>query len=151
MNRIVACFLGIILWVGLSQCNVTSNGNEDGPAPVGVSKTELLAGTQSREWRLTSSLIDGREVFQQAQPCVRDDKWVFRVNKTYEINEGLTKCRTQDPQVYETGTWKFGAAEAELILNETARYKIITLNTSTLRISIRNVFGETEELTFTNQ
>jgi hypothetical protein len=139
--------LMIVAVLGLIQCNTTGNGDDPTPNPT-ASKTELLAGTSSKAWVLTSSKIDGEEVINQALSCSKDDNMVYRTAKTYEWNEGGSKCNARSPQVYETGTWEFNTGETEIILNKELRYKIIKLTTNTLQISIQNVFGETEELTF---
>jgi len=147
MKRVHKWLLMVSVTLASTQC-VTTVGDDPTPIPSGVSKTELLAGKSSRAWIITSSKIDGKEITNQTSTCVRDDNMVFRTDKAYEWNEGLTKCRDKDPQVYETGTWGFSTDETELILNKESRYKLLTLNTTTLKISIKNVFGETEELTF---
>lgn len=147
MKPVRTWILMIMVAMGLTQCNVTGNGDDPTPDP-SISKTELLAGTSSKAWVLTSSKIDGDEVINQALACTRDDNMVYRTAKTYEWNEGATKCRAQDPQIYETGTWEFNTGETEIILSKELHYKIIKLTANTLQISIQNVFGETEELTF---
>ncbi|AYQ33146.1 lipocalin family protein [Runella sp. SP2] len=133
---------------GLSQCNLSKNGGEE-PAPdPNVSKTELLAGKSSKAWVLTASKINGSDVLGQSIPCVRDNNMVFKTDKNYEWNEGATKCRTQDDQVFEKGTWAFNTAETELVLNNETNYKILKLTENTLQVSYTNVFGETLEMTF---
>lgn len=148
MKSAMKCVVMIFIVLGFTQCQVTSGGDDPTPTPTGVSKTELLAGTSSRAWTITSSKINGKELVIETLPCVRDDNMVFKTDKTYERNEGATKCRDKDPQVYETGSWEFNVGETELILNKEHSYKLLTLNTTTLKISIKNVFGESEELTF---
>jgi hypothetical protein len=145
MKLFRVCIIMVTVVLTLSQCKITTGGDE--PTPT-ASKTELLAGKTSKAWVLTSSKIDGVEVFNQASNCTKDDNMLFRADKIYEWNEGKSKCRTQDPQVYETGTWEFNSGETEIILNKELRYKILKLTDNALQISIKNVFGETEELTF---
>lgn len=147
MKLLRVWILMMVVALGLAQCNVTSNGDDPAPDP-NISKTELLAGKSSKSWILTSSKIDGDEVLNQAFPCSRDDNMVFRTDKTYEGNEGGSKCNAKDKQVYETGAWEFNTAETEVILNKELRYTIVKLTANTLQLSIKNVFGETEELTF---
>ncbi|WP_428664480.1 hypothetical protein [Runella sp.] len=146
MKNISALVIMLMLVFGLTQCN--KNKEEDPTPAPGVTKTELLAGTSSRNWVLISSKIDGKEIFNQSLVCTRDDITVYRTNKSYEINEGETKCRSQDPQIYEKGTWAFNAGETELIINNEQRYTILELNNVTLRLSIKTLFGETVERTF---
>ncbi|MBB3841414.1 hypothetical protein FHS57_005442 [Runella defluvii] len=134
--------------LGLSQCNVTSTGGGDPTPDPNITKTELLAGKSSKAWVLTVSKINGNDVFNQTVACVRDNNMVFRTDKNYEWNEGATKCRTQDDQVFEKGTWAFNTAETELVLNNETNYKIVKLTENTLQVSYTNVFGETLEMTF---
>lgn len=147
MKKVAAWVLTIMVVPGLMQCFQTSKEEDPTPAP-GTTKTELLAGTSSKNWVMISSKINGKEVFNQSLVCTRDDNTVYRVDKSYEINEGETKCRTQDPQIYETGTWAFNADETELILNNEQRFKVVELNNTTLRLSIKTLFGETIDRTF---
>lgn len=55
--------------------------------------------------------------FSSYSACEKDDETVFRLNSTYEINEGLTKCNANDPQVYQTGTWTFNSTDATINLD----------------------------------
>ncbi len=147
MKLLHTWILMMMIVLGLTQCNVTSNDDDPAPDP-NIPKIQLLAGTSSKAWVLTSSKIDGDEVINQEPPCSRDDNMVYRTNKTYEWNEGGSKCNDKNPQVYDTGSWEFNAGETEIILNKELRYTIVKLTANTLQISIKNVFGETEELTF---
>lgn len=146
MKLVRTWILMTVIVLGLAQCKITGS---DDPAPdPNISKTELLAGKSSKAWVLTSSKIDGDEVINQALPCSRDDNMVYRTAKTYEWNEGGSKCNAKDPQVYDTGTWEFNTGETEIIINKELRYTIVKLTANTLQISLKNIFGETEELTF---
>lgn len=51
--------------------------------------------------------------------CKSDDQYVFRVNGTYERNEGATICAPADPQIIATGTWNFLIRETRIQLNMT--------------------------------
>lgn len=149
MKNIAAWVLTIMTVLGLTQCGTTTGDDGTTPTP-GVTRTTLLAGTSSKNWVMTSSKINGKEVFNQSLVCTRDDNTVYRVDKSYEINEGETKCRTQDPQIYEKGTWAFSADETELIINNEQRFKVVELTNTTLRLSIKTLFGETIDRTFKN-
>ncbi|NBB19663.1 hypothetical protein GVN20_09895 [Runella sp. CRIBMP] len=147
MKKIYTWVLMLSIVFGLTQCSKTSNEEDPTPAP-GVTKTELLAGKSLKTWVMISSKIDGKEVFNQSLVCSRDDHTIYRTDKTYEVNEGETKCYSQDPQTYEKGTWSFNTDETELIINNEQRFKILELNNTTLRLSIKTLFGETIERTF---
>jgi hypothetical protein len=47
-----------------------------------------------------------------------DDYHVFRVNGTYEINEGDSRCSPTDPQIKVTGTWSFQNNDSKLLLTQ---------------------------------
>ena len=81
------------------------------------SKTQLIT---EKDWKALK--IEEKEnndpwfdYLAGADVCYTDDRYVFRVNNTYEINEGPTKCNASDPQVYETGTWSLGDNETKFI------------------------------------
>ncbi len=147
MKTIATWMTMLLVIVSLTQCNKASNEEDPTPAP-GVTKTELLAGTSTRAWVMTSLKFDGKESFGQSIICSKDDNTVYRTDKTYEVNEGESKCRSDGEQVYEKGTWAFNGDESELIINNTDRYKVLELNNTTLRLSIKTLFGETVETTY---
>jgi len=138
----------MVTMLGLSQCNITKSGGDDPTPNPSTTKTELLAGKTSKTWVLTGSKINNEDILNQTLACVRDNNMVFRTDKSYEWNEGATKCRTQDDQVYEKGMWAFNTTETELVLNNETKYKIVKLTENTLQVSYTNVFGETLEMTF---
>jgi len=148
MKTIYQILVCVILVALVSSCGKTAKVE---PTPTNLSKSELLAGTASKAWGLSGSKIDGVDVYAAARTCSRDDIMVFRRDKVYEWNEGPTKCSSKDEQVYDKGSWEFNQDETEVVLNKTERYKIITLTQTSLQISTKNVFGETEELTFRSQ
>lgn len=132
-----------------SACQVTSTGSD--PTPANAPKSELLAGKLTKSWLVISTKIDGKEVFNQAKACSKDDILVFKADKTYEWNDGASKCKATDVQVYEKGTWEFNSSETEMIWNKKDTYKVLELGSSTLRTSFKNVFGEVEEQTYQAQ
>ncbi|MFN3379858.1 MAG: hypothetical protein ACK41O_10420 [Runella zeae] len=148
MKLVFTWLLAVSLVVGVLGCETTKGDDEDDPQPgPGVTKTELLAGTSTKSWRVEVAKVNGLNVLPYTLACAKDDNWVFNTNKTYERNEGATKCKPTDEQVYEKGSWEFNTAETELILNKTTKYTISNFTRNTLEISTKNVSGETEELT----
>lgn len=82
------------------------------------SKTTLL--TQS-DWVRTSLMITINtnppyDDHQTLAACIKDNRWVFRSNGTYEYNEGPTKCNAGDPQIIQTGSWAFTDNETKLTI-----------------------------------
>jgi Lipocalin-like domain len=133
----------------LSNCQVTSNGGD--PTPSNAPKSQLLAGTVTKSWRVVSAKLNGTETFDQARACAQDDLIEFKADKNYERNEGPTKCQTKDAQVYEKGTWELANNEAEIVLNKTERLKIVELTSSSLRYTSVSIFGETRDITLQAQ
>lgn len=74
------------------------------------------------------------DYFPFVPACSQDDKYNFKTDGTYELNEGATKCNSSDPQIITTGTWQFTQNETRIRIdvNESA---IDKLTNDTLRIS----------------
>ena len=108
-NIINLCLVGSLLFFGVISCKKSNDA-------VGKSRTELL--TQAA-WKLvkdetktgTGPWIDQTPFYS---PCEKDDNFVIKLNGTYELNEGATKCSPTDPQIYETGAWVFLNNEAQI-------------------------------------
>lgn len=82
--------------------------------------SQLLTGTTSKSWRLTSiQLIEAN-----AQPvsynlpnnCIYDDIYIFYADKDrkYEVQEGASKCSPEDPDTYIEDTWSIVSATATI-------------------------------------
>jgi Lipocalin-like domain len=137
--------LAILLLFGAVSCNITTAND---PAPSGTSKLELIAGKISKSWEVTAISVDGVDAFTLNKICSKDDIFMLNAAKSYEINEGVTKCRTADLQVYEKGTWDLSTDQSEVVLNGKTRYKILELTSSTMRLSSKNLPGEVIEKTY---
>lgn len=48
--------------------------------------------------------------------CSKDDLYVFKSDKSYEFNEGPSKCDDTDPQITDVGTWAFNTDETLLLI-----------------------------------
>jgi hypothetical protein len=86
-----------------------------------VMKKDLLSG---KDWILISETISPAldvngtlitDLYSQLDACDKDDIGKFNSNGTYTLEEGLTKCDVNDPQVYETGTWTFNSDETIIV------------------------------------
>lgn len=98
-----------------------------------ITKADLL----SKAWKYkTFSAVAGAltiDVLSTLQPCELDDIYRFNSNKTYTIEEGATKCNASDPQIKESGSWRFNAAETKLYLG-TDSVDIIDLTSTSLHL-----------------
>ena len=56
------------------------------------------------------------DFYSQEPSCTKDDLAKLNSNGTYTLEEGLTKCSANDPQVYETGTWTLNSDETVLVM-----------------------------------
>jgi hypothetical protein len=88
---------------------------------VELTKTDLIT---KANWKMT--LVEEKDaagvwtdVTSTIEACELDNIHVFKTNLTYEFNEGATKCDAADPQVAETGTWKFENNETQVSFRET--------------------------------
>ncbi len=91
--------------------------------PTPITYSQLLTGKESKAWRLTNIRVidDGEDsgpinVQGAFDPCVADDLYVFYANdiKTFEVQEGNSKCSAGDPDVFVENTWSMVNATATL-------------------------------------
>jgi hypothetical protein len=117
------------------------NCKKDEKATTPISKKDLLTGkswilsaeTVSPPMNVSGTLIS--DLFSQMDACDKDDIGRFNSNGTYTIEEGLTKCNANDPQVFETGTWTFNSDETILVMtsgSSISNAKIQTLTATQL-------------------
>jgi hypothetical protein len=111
-------------------------------------KTELLT---QHNWKLVdeltttgTGLINLRIIpsygLLTTRACKKDDRYVFRTNARYEVNEGATRCSSLDPQIIKTGTWSFQINETKIqlaILGSASYeiYNLVKLDESILKLS----------------
>lgn len=85
-----------------------------------LSKTTLLT---NKPWTLTAfiqkSLTTGAEQDNYApmSACYKDDNFVYKPDMNFEANAGATKCSNSDPQVFQSGSWRFTNNETILETN----------------------------------
>lgn len=81
------------------------------------SKTELLtqkAWVQSNQEIGSGGNWQTDPVFASTEACNKDDHFVFKADKTYEVNEGATKCDESAKDIIEQGNWNFEDNETKL-------------------------------------
>lgn len=74
-------------------------------------KTELMAGTSSKSWKITKAEASNSglklDLVTTQQACITDNILTFNSNGTYVIKEGATKCNAGDPDLMLTANWTF--------------------------------------------
>lgn len=95
---------------------------EDDDEATSPSKSAMLTGT----WKVTAATVDPPIDFFGTplsdlyntffQDCNKDDLTVFNSDKSYEFNEGETKCFSSDPQIQDQGTWALSSDGKTLTL-----------------------------------
>ncbi len=131
----------MIFFVTLTLFTSCKKGNE-------LSKAELIS---KQPWILkaytTTRLSDGvvSDAFGPISTCYKDDQYFFKADMTYEGSAGATKCSASDPQVFQTGTWKFTANETivERMITTgfgigTLAFKVVSLSATELKVSVED-------------
>jgi hypothetical protein len=88
-----------------------------------ASKKEMLAG---KNWILTAETINPgidfgggviiTDLFSQYDQCFKDNLINFTSSGNYTFEEGPTKCDSNDPQVFDAGTWTLNSDETVLVI-----------------------------------
>lgn len=114
---------------------LTACGKDDPIEPTASTKTSHLI---NGSWKLTTVVSDEdgngtyeTDDFATFPPCFTDNFIVFKANLQIEINEGLTKCDPNDPQI-ESGTWSLANNENNLVVNADT-YPLVELSNTTLK------------------
>lgn len=109
------------------------------------SKTQLIT---ERDWRMselrekTSPATTWDNLLAGARACDLDDRYVFKINNSYENNEGPTKCNSSDPQVIDTGTWALIDSETKFSLDG-ENFTILELTNDKLSLQYIETIGGT--------
>ena len=102
----------------------------------------------AKNWKLTALTVDparayyflGPEItnwYAQMKECETDNIYTFNSNGSFSIDEGASKCDTDDPQT-RTGTWVFNPEKTIYTTNiksEAKSYKISQLNSNQLIVT----------------
>jgi hypothetical protein len=91
--------------------------------PTPLTFTQLLSGTESKTWVLSSAkIIDSKNESPDIKgsdlldPCELDDQFVFYANeeKKLEYKNGGSKCTNTEPDLLITDSWELLQGSAEL-------------------------------------
>ena len=91
-----------------------------------ATKKEMLTG---KNWILTAETINPgidfgggiiiTDLFSQYEECYKDNIANFTSSGNYTFEEGPTKCDSNDPQVFDSGSWTFNSDETILVITST--------------------------------
>ncbi|MFN3850039.1 MAG: hypothetical protein ACK4NY_11445 [Spirosomataceae bacterium] len=85
-------------------------------------KLELLAGTNSKTWKVSSAIAKSGTLelnLTGTQPTCRiDNTLILFANKTYELREGASKCVASDPDLLLKANWTLSADETSLTVDK---------------------------------
>jgi len=100
MKKLLVLVFGLVLFFGCKKDEVA------------VEKTtlEYLTGTTSKKWKVTEGIVKLGEssinLVSNQPPCVTDNILVLYNNKSYELNEGASKCDpSKDPDLIIKANW----------------------------------------------
>ena len=158
-------FLLLILFVFSVGLTTSCKKDEEKPK----SKEELLTG---KKWQVKTAIIDPSipvsaggtttNLYNQIEPCFKDDYSVFNANGTFIDDAGGVKCDVGDAQT-TSGTWLFNGDKTIVTLNYPASggdaafsmsFKILELSDSKLMYEIQDDYlnnGTIYTITFTMQ
>jgi hypothetical protein len=101
LNRIAG--LTLLLSLSFAACSKSDSNSSK-------TKTELI--TQG-SWKFSNAKVGGNDVSAFLQTCQKDNILVFAAAGTGSLDEGATKCNTNDPQT-NPFTWNFANSEMTL-------------------------------------
>lgn len=139
--QLAAMIAAIVLMASCSKKDDNTNTNPGQPTIVGswkvtglVSNVPLTVGGQSTT-----------EFFQFYPACAKDNMLVFKSDKSYEANEGATKCDPNDPQVTDTGNWTVDGTKLEIKSRTASSISatLVQLDNTTLKFSFDADFNGT--------
>ena len=88
------------------------------------------------------------DIYTGFQICTTDNKLLFKIDNSYNWDEGPTKCNPSDPQTYAYGTWSLSSDGSKLFTNNgttTTDVDIALLDNSNL-ITVKNLISGTDTI-----
>jgi hypothetical protein len=119
-------------------CSKNDDGGGSTPTPPAPTKTQLLT---QKEWVMKSkqyrkaSEATWTDDHAANNPCIQDDRFIYKADGVYQETDGPTKCSPNDPFVRFTGSWTFTQNETHLRINAGREEKIDVLDATTLSVS----------------
>lgn len=140
--------LTLILMVAALAFATSCKKDEDSNSPAPTSSKSKTEKLTARAWKVTARTISPAinvngtmvtDLHALDDECDKDDLYKFKIDKTFTLEEGATKCDPADPQIYGTGTWAFNADETQLILTYagigTSTSNILEVTETTAKLS----------------
>lgn len=123
-----AVLYALLLSLTFTACKKDSDSNDPGNGGDNNKPKTLTEMLTTGKWLEIDARDPNGSVWDQVPDCSKDDYMIFKVDGSYEYDNGPTKCKPTDPQIEKgEGIWQF-------INNET-------------RINIGNLDYQIEELT----
>lgn len=126
-----------LLLLLFSQCKKDENNT---PAnTITKSNIELLTNNSNKDWKLTSTLLNGNQVLQV---CETDNTYTFYNDGRFVLNFGINKCSSSETQ-NENRTWVFTENETKMrwiTKTDTFDLSIDSLTTDKLKVTQNTTF-----------
>jgi hypothetical protein len=128
----------------IAGCN---KGSDLDITPAPLTKTEMLStGT----WKFTVAYSGGVDVTAFLPACQKDNILTFVTDGTGNVNEGLTKCNSGDPQTNPI-TWTFNTGETTVTISSTLFTGGSNLNTIVALTDVSLALSQTITISGTPQ
>jgi hypothetical protein len=127
--KFILAFLSTIIL--FTACSKDSDNNKP------KTNTDLLV---QGSWKFDNVTVNGADVSSLVQGCQKDNTLTFAAGGTGTLDEGATKCSSNDPQS-SPFTWSFATNETVLHVSATlftggsSDFNIVTLNETQLILS----------------
>ena len=107
-----------------------------------MSRTNLLVEKTWRftKWEEKTNSGAYTDYFPGLSDCEKDNILNFKIDYTYQLTEGATKCSPGDPDVIDAGIWDLEQNDSHLVV-DTDDYLIEQLTESILVISGSEITG----------
>jgi hypothetical protein len=103
--------------------------------PANLSKKELLT---RMSWRITNWEEAGQNVYSYVPYCQKDDRVQYNSDGNGVIDDGSSKCSTEDTQT-QSFTWSLENSDTELHISNASgnkTFKVLSLNEDNLKLQL---------------
>jgi len=114
MTRKLILALGLAAVLG--ACSKDDDDPQPQPSPLTSGQWKMVSGTSVVTFFGQSDTTD---IVGDMDSCERDDLYSFHLPDSININQGATKCNSNDPDNRDGGTWELKENNTKLRLNIT--------------------------------